>query len=45
MTVKNHPANGPVSLEGLHQIRETLSKEAAQSDGGHLGYAMLMLCR
>ena len=36
----NHQANGPVSLERLHQIRETLSKAAAQSDGGNLGYAM-----
>ena len=36
----NHPANGPVSLERLHQISEILSKAAAQSDGGNLGYAM-----
>ncbi|HFI6420523.1 TPA: hypothetical protein ACGRST_001531 [Escherichia coli] len=36
----NHPANGPVSLDRLYQIRETLSKAAAQSDGGNLGYAM-----
>lgn len=36
----NHPAHGPVSLERLHQIHETLSKAAAQSDGGNLGYAM-----
>lgn len=36
----NHPAHGPVSLERLHQIREILSKAAAQSDGGNLGYAM-----
>ena len=40
MTTNNHPANGPVSLERLHQIRETLSKAAAQSDGGNIGYAM-----
>lgn len=40
MTTNNHPANGPVSLERLHQIRETLSKAAAQSDGGNLGCAM-----
>ncbi|HIC7893486.1 TPA: DUF550 domain-containing protein [Citrobacter freundii] len=40
MTTNNHPANGPVSLERLLQIRETLSKAAAQSDGGNLGYAM-----
>ena len=36
----NHPAHGPVSLDRLHQIREILSKAAAQSDGGNLGYAM-----
>ncbi|WP_275256090.1 DUF550 domain-containing protein [Citrobacter freundii] len=36
----NHPAHGPVSLDRLHQISETLSKAAAQSDGGNLGYAM-----
>ncbi|EFJ8790911.1 hypothetical protein AXA14_002070 [Escherichia coli] len=40
MTTNNHPANGPVSLDRLLQIRETLSKAAAQSDGGNLGYAM-----
>ncbi|MEH3576757.1 hypothetical protein POU92_20750 [Escherichia coli] len=36
----NHPAHGPVSIDRLHQIREVLSKAAAQSDGGNLGYAM-----
>lgn len=36
----NHPAHSPVSLDRLHQIREILSKAAAQSDGGNLGYAM-----
>ena len=36
----NHPAYGPVSLDRLRQIRETLSKASAQSDGGNLGYAM-----
>ena len=40
MTTNNHQAHGPVSLDRLHQIRETLSKAAAQSDGGNLGYAM-----
>ncbi|EMK2609339.1 DUF550 domain-containing protein [Citrobacter freundii] len=40
MTTNNHPANGPVSLDRLHQISEILSKAAAQSDGGNLGYAM-----
>ncbi|HAG7413659.1 TPA: hypothetical protein HGR07_01945 [Escherichia coli] len=36
----NHPAHGPVSLNRLLQISEILSKAAAQSDGGNLGYAM-----
>lgn len=36
----NNPAHGPVSLDRLHQIREILSKAAAQSDGGNLGYAV-----
>ncbi|QLW41613.1 hypothetical protein [Citrobacter sp. RHBSTW-00524] len=40
MTTNNHPAHGPVSLDRLHQIREILSKAAAQSDGGNIGYAM-----
>lgn len=40
MTNNNHPAHGPVSLDRLHQISEILSKAAAQSDGGNLGYAM-----
>ncbi|EEA8306591.1 hypothetical protein QE82_23220 [Salmonella enterica subsp. enterica serovar Rubislaw] len=40
MTTNNHPANGPVSLDRLHQISEILSKASSQSDGGNLGYAM-----
>lgn len=40
MTTNNHPANGPVSLDRLHQISEILSKAAVQSDGGNLCYAM-----
>nr|WP_277999604.1 hypothetical protein [Citrobacter freundii] len=40
MTTNNHPANGPVSLDRLHQISKILSKAATQSDGGNLGYAM-----
>ena len=40
MTTNNNPAHGPVSLDRLHQISEILSKAAAQSDGGNLGYAM-----
>ena len=40
ITTNNHPAHCPVSLDRLHQISEILSKAAAQSDGGNLGYAM-----
>ncbi|MGV3819360.1 hypothetical protein [Citrobacter portucalensis] len=40
MATNNHPAQGPVSVDRLHQISEILSKAAAQSDGGNLGYAM-----
>lgn len=40
MTTNNHPAHGPVSLDRLRQMRDILSKAAAQSDGGNLGYAM-----
>lgn len=40
MTTNNHLAQGPVSLDRLHQISEILSKAAAQSDGGNLGYTM-----
>ncbi|HEB0900040.1 TPA: DUF550 domain-containing protein [Citrobacter freundii] len=40
MTTTTHPAHGPVSLDRLLQISEILSKAAAQSDGGNLGYAM-----
>ncbi|MBJ9340182.1 hypothetical protein I5500_07565 [Citrobacter freundii] len=40
MTTNNHQAHGPVSLDRLHQISEILSKAAAQSDGGNLGYAI-----
>lgn len=36
----SHPAHGPVSLDRLHRIREILSKAAAQSNGGNVGYAM-----
>ena len=41
MTTNNHPANGPVSLDRLHQIRKILIHAAAQSNGGNLGYAMV----
>lgn len=36
----NHPAPVPLSNYRLHRISDILSKAAAQSDGGNLGYAM-----
>ncbi|MDM2993400.1 hypothetical protein [Citrobacter sp. CK195] len=36
----SHPAPVPLSNDRLHRIREILSKAAAQSDGGNIGYAM-----
>ncbi|HBE9114778.1 TPA: hypothetical protein KNG88_000411 [Citrobacter braakii] len=38
--VNKHPAHGPLSFNRLNQISEILSQAAAQSDGGHLAYAM-----
>lgn len=37
MTINNHPANGTVSVDRLHQIRKILIHAAAQSNGGNLG--------
>lgn len=36
----SHPAHGPLSNDRLHRISDILSKAAAQSDGGNIGYAM-----
>lgn len=36
----NHPAHAPLTTRRLHQMRDILSKAAAQRDGGNLGYAM-----
>ncbi|WP_233596850.1 hypothetical protein [Citrobacter koseri] len=36
----SHPAHGPLSNDRLHRISDILSKAAAQSGGGNLGYAM-----
>ncbi|WP_407202553.1 hypothetical protein [Citrobacter koseri] len=36
----SHPAHGLLSNYRMHRIREILSKAAAQSDGGNIGYAM-----
>lgn len=36
----SHPAHGTLSNDRLQRISDILSKAAAQSDGGNLGYAM-----
>lgn len=36
----SHPAHGPLSNDRLTRISDILSKAAAQSDGGNIGYAM-----
>lgn len=36
----NHPANGPVSLERLHQIREHLQHDTQYSNGGNRAYIL-----
>lgn len=36
----NHPAHSPLTSRRLHQMRDILSKAAAQRDGGDIGYAM-----
>ncbi|HIC7892136.1 TPA: hypothetical protein ACW7MN_003340 [Citrobacter freundii] len=40
MTTNNHPANGPVSLERLHQIREHLLHDTQYSNGGNRAYIL-----
>ncbi|EPG4624264.1 hypothetical protein KSS43_002547 [Citrobacter koseri] len=40
MKTNNHPAHGSLSNYRLHRISDILSKAAAQSDGGNIGYAM-----
>jgi hypothetical protein len=36
----NHPANGPVSLDRLHQIREHLQHDTQYSNGGNRAYIL-----
>lgn len=36
----NHPAHDPLTSRRLNQMRDILSKAAAQRDGGDIGYAM-----
>lgn len=40
MTTNNHPANGPVSLDRLHQIREHLQHDTQYSNGGNRAYIL-----
>ncbi|MBJ8823574.1 hypothetical protein [Citrobacter europaeus] len=40
MTTNNHPAHAPLTSRRLHQMRDILSKAAAQRGGGDIGYAM-----
>ncbi|NDO80408.1 hypothetical protein CJP72_06345 [Citrobacter sp. NCU1] len=40
MKTNNHPAHSPLTSRRLHQMRDILSKAAAQRDGGDIGYAM-----
>ncbi|MDM7198088.1 hypothetical protein QUH51_02220 [Citrobacter freundii] len=36
----NHPANGPVSVDRLHQIREHLQHDTQYSNGGNRAYIL-----
>ncbi|EBM0754154.1 hypothetical protein AMA11_00985 [Salmonella enterica subsp. enterica serovar Muenchen] len=40
MATNNHPAQGPVSLERLHQIREHLLHDTQYSNGGNRAYIL-----
>ncbi|CAH6223704.1 hypothetical protein AI3059V2_4576 [Citrobacter freundii] len=40
MTTNNHPANGPLSLDRLHQIREHLLHDTQYSNGGNRAYIL-----
>ncbi|WFW23948.1 hypothetical protein [Citrobacter braakii] len=40
MKTNNHPANGPVSLDRLHQIREHLQHDTQYSNGGNRAYIL-----
>lgn len=40
MTTNNHPAQGPVSLDRLHQIREHLQHDTQYSNGGNRAYIL-----
>lgn len=40
MTTNNHQANGPVSLDRLHQIREHLQHDTQYSNGGNRAYIL-----
>ncbi|EML3652182.1 MULTISPECIES: hypothetical protein [Citrobacter freundii complex] len=40
MATNNHPANDPVSLDRLHQIREHLQHDTQYSNGGNRAYIL-----
>lgn len=40
MTTNNHPANGPVSLERLHQIRQYIERNNQYQNGGNRAYIL-----
>ncbi len=40
MATNNHPAQGPVSLDRLHQIREHLQHDTQYSNGGNRAYIL-----
>ena len=40
MTTNNHPANGPVSLERLYQMRQCIERNNQYLNGGNLAYTL-----
>ncbi|EPV5018329.1 DUF551 domain-containing protein [Citrobacter freundii] len=40
MTTNNHPANGPVSLDRLHQIRQYIERNNQYQNGGNRAYIL-----
>ncbi len=40
MATNNHPAQGPVSLDRLHQIREHLQHDTQYANGGNRAYIL-----
>ncbi|EDG8071688.1 DUF550 domain-containing protein [Salmonella enterica] len=40
MTTNNHPANGPISLDRLHQIRQYIERNNQYQNGGNRAYIL-----